>query len=199
MKTTKQKLKLKPKKDILTIIMGICITCGPSYSLGLISYLVGYIFMQHQRKHLFGEFLLWAFFVFTAIYENIVLSRVRMHVTVHENATVVGQSFDHCFCVPNGRIRFPNDRSVLSIQIFARQRATRVAHNYTVRIQHWYYFKNEFVSQFVCHKRIACDEVHQSFHHPRCRRFARMHTCTNHNGTFPLNGREIYSYRQESG
>lgn len=116
-----------------------------------------------------------------------------VHIAVHQHATLFGQSFDHRFCVPNRRIRLPNDSSILAIQIFAGERAARVAHYDAVRIQHRDQFEYKFVPQFLRHQRIARDEVHQSLHHPWWWSLARMHTRTHNDCTFLLqliNGRE---------
>lgn len=92
---------------------------------------------------------------------------MRMHVTIHDHAALLRQSFDHGFCIPNGWICFTYYSAILSIQVFARQRAARIAHDNAVRIQHRYHFEYEFVSQFFCNHRVAGNEVHQTFHHPR--------------------------------
>lgn len=81
---------------------------------------------------MFGELLIRFAFIFTAIDEDVVLARVRVHVTVHGHAALFGQSFDHRLGVPNGRIRFAYYGAILAVQVFAGERAACVAHDNAV-------------------------------------------------------------------
>lgn len=85
------------------------------------TYLVRHVLVQHQREHLLAQLLVAALFVLAAVHEDVVLARVRVHVTVHQHADLVAQSLHHRLRVPDGRIRLAYDGPVLSVQILAGQ------------------------------------------------------------------------------
>lgn len=84
-----------------------------------------------------------------AVDENIVAPRMRVQITVESDSAVLAEAPEQNFGVPNWRIRFSNDRSVLSVQISACQRAPVVAYDHAVRVEHWDQFENKFRPQLL--------------------------------------------------
>lgn len=72
-----------------------------------------------------------------------------MQITVEGDSAVLAESPEQNFGVPHRRIRFSYDRSVLSVQISARQGAPIVAHDHAIRVEHWNQFENKFRPQFL--------------------------------------------------
>lgn len=131
--------------------------------------------MEHKRKHLLEQLSVLLPPVLATINKNVVLPGMGMQITVHRHPTFLQQSANlqvarypfnilrsflnlpsyHQLGVPYGRIRFSDDRSVLPVQISARQRATVIADYDTVGIQHRHYFEDEFFAKLFGSGRVA--------------------------------------------
>jgi hypothetical protein len=118
-------------------------------SISIFFYFVGGIFPHHERKNLLLQLFVAGSAALAAVDENIVAPRVRVQITVESDAAVLAESPQQNFGVPHRRIRFPNHRPVLSVQISAGQRAPVVAHDHAVRVEHWDQFENKFCPQLL--------------------------------------------------
>lgn len=88
--------------------------------------------------------------------------------------------------MPHRRIGFPDNRSVLAIQISSRQRTPVIPDNHSVRIQHGNELENELFPELPGLSGIAREEIQETFHHPGGRGFARVHSTGYHDGFLSL-------------
>ena len=63
-----------------------------------------------------------------------------------------------------------------SVKVLPSKRASVVAIDNAIRVEHWYNFEDEILSQSLGFSSMAHEELYDSFHHPACIRLAWVDT-----------------------
>lgn len=114
--------------------------------------------------------------VAAAVHKQVLAPRVAVDVAVKQNVSTLQSLAHHHFGRTVFRTLFHARSDPLSIQIQTRQRATVVANNYTVGVQHWYYFEHEVVPEVLCDVVVRHQELQHAFDDKRGVAFSRVHS-----------------------
>ena len=99
-----------------------------------------------------------------------------MEVAEEENISALQRPLHHQLCVVIDRVEFAGGADPLTVKVLAHERASIVANDYSIWVQHWNYFEDEGVAEELCLWIVADKEVDHAFHDPASVGLTWMHT-----------------------
>ena len=129
---------------------------------------------------------MWSIREVVTVHKNVLSPRMTVKIT---NKSEVSLTIERTYQLFDCRVfRMKDFRWILppTIKVLSAQWTTIIAINNSIWIKHWYYFEDKVVPERLRLWCIAHQKVDNTFHHPTCITFTRVHTSTNEDTLFSL-------------
>ena len=102
--------------------------------------------MATKQRHysnlgVFDATIVLVILVGAAVKEHILFATVPVHVTIQSHFALPGHVLDQLLGVEDRRVQKAIRLRPFTVEITPEQRASIIAVNYTIRVQHWHYFE----------------------------------------------------------